>query len=312
MDILQDMRVFVRVVEAGSFTGAANGMDTTPGQASRAVSDLEAHLRTRLLNRTTRRIALTEAGERYYDHCMQILPLIEQAEAEACDAHARPFGKLRVRSPVGFGQHYLIKAIGAYQMLYPEVKVRLTLANGTPDFIEDGSDVAIVGALALSDSELISQKIGSAFSIVCASRTYIEAHGVPHKPDDLEAHSCIHLNTPEFPVNVWTFDGPNGKESVRLRPAALEVNTPEALATGVREGLGIGLIPVYSAISGLRNGELAWVLPEYRSQEMGLYAMYPSRQYVDAKIRTWVDYLRDTLPATLKADQQAARRFTQR
>ncbi|SFU26471.1 LysR family transcriptional regulator [Paraburkholderia aspalathi] len=312
MDILQDMRVFVRVVETGSFMAAANGMDTTPGKTSRAVSDLEAHLRTRLLNRTTRRIALTEAGERYYDHCMQILALIEQAEAEAGDAHARPFGKLRVRTPVGFGQHYLIKAIGAYQKLYPEVKVRLTLANGTPDFIEDGCDVAIVEALALSDSELISQKVGSAFSIVCASRTYIEAHGVPHKPDDLEAHSCIHLNTPEFPMNAWTFDGPNGKESVRFRPAVLEVNTPEALATGVREGLGIGLIPIYSAISGLRNGELAWVLPEYRSQEIGLYAMYPSRQYVDAKIRTWVDYLRDTMPATLAADQEAARRFTQR
>ncbi|WP_408250248.1 substrate binding domain-containing protein [Paraburkholderia xenovorans] len=128
--------------------------------------------------------------------------------------HARPCGKLRVRTPVGFGQHYLIKAIGAYQQLYPEVKVRLTLANGTPDFIEDGCDVAIVGALALSDSQLISQKIGSAFSIVCASRTYIETHGVPHKPDDLEAHSCIHLNTPESPMNVWSFAGPNGEESI--------------------------------------------------------------------------------------------------
>jgi DNA-binding transcriptional LysR family regulator len=301
----------VRIVEAGGFTAAANSMDATPGVASRAVSDLEAHLRTRLLNRTTRRIALTEAGERYYDHCMQILALIEQAEAEAGDAHARPFGKLRVRTPVGFGQHYLIKAIGAYQKLYPEVKVRLTLANGMPDFIEDGCDVAIVAALALSDSELVSQKVGSAFSIVCASRTYIEAHGVPHKPDELEAHSCIHLNTPEFPMNVWSFEGPNGEESIRLRPGLLEVNTPEALVTGVREGLGIGLIPIYSAISGLRNGELAWVLPEYRSQEMGLYAMCLSRQYVDAKIRTWVDYLRDTMPATLAADQEAASRFIQ-
>jgi DNA-binding transcriptional LysR family regulator len=312
VDILQSMRIFVRVVEAGSFTTAANGMDLTPGQVSRAVSELEGHLRTRLLNRTTRRIALTEAGDGYYEHCMQILALIEEAEAEAGDAHARPFGKLRVRTPVGFGQHYLIKAIGAYQKLYPEVKVRLTLANGIPDFIEDGCDVAIVGALALSNSDLISQKVGSAYSIVCASRSYIDAHGAPHAPDDLEAHSCIQLNTPEFPSNVWTFDGPNGEVSVRCRPALLEVNTPEALATGVREGLGIGLIPIYSAIDGLRNGELAWVLPEYKSQEMGLYAMYPSRKYVDAKIRTWVDYLMDTIPATLAADQEAARRFSQR
>jgi DNA-binding transcriptional LysR family regulator len=311
MDILNNMRIFVRVVEAGSFTTAANRMDATPGQTSRAVSDLETHLRTRLLNRTTRRIALTEAGERYYEHCMQILADIEVAEAEAGNAHARPFGKLKVRSPVGFGQHYLIKAIGAYQKQYPDVKVQLTLANGLPDFIEDGCDVAIVGTLALVDSELISQKFGSAFNIVCASRSYIEAHGLPHNPDDLVGHTCIHLNTPEFPTNVWTFDGPKGKECVQLRPASLEVNTPEALATGVREGLGIGLIPYYSAISGLSDGELAWLLPEYKSQEMGLYAMYASRRYVDAKIRTLVDYLKDTMPVTLTTDQEAARRFAQ-
>lgn len=312
MDTLQNMRVFVRVVESGSFTAAAMSLDFTTAYTSRAISDLERRLRTRLLNRTTRRVAMTEAGERYFQHCVQILAHVEQAEAEAGKAHARPSGKLRVRGPVGFGQHYLIKAIGGYQRRYPDVKVQLTLAHGSADLVDEGFDMAIVAAVSLSDSALISQRIGSAFSIACASPAYLDAHGTPKTPAELVEHACIYLNTPEFAMNVWTFDGPGGTQTVRLRPAMLEVNTPEALAASVREGLGIGLIPVYSAIGGLRNGELAWVLPDCLSQHMGLYAMYPSRQYVDAKIRTWVDYLRDTMPSIMAADQDAARSFAQR
>lgn len=309
MDTLQNMRVFIRVAESGSFTAAALSLDSTTAHTSRAISDLERRLRTRLLNRTTRRVALTEAGERYFHHCVQILAHVEQAEAEAGRAHARPSGKLRVRAPVGFGQHYLIKAIGGYQHRFPEVRIQLTLAQGSLDLVDEGYDMAIVAAVALSDSTLISQKIGTAFSIACASPVYLDAHGIPQDPDDLLDHRCVHLNTPEFPMSAWTFDGPDGEKSVRLRPAMLEVNTPEALAACVREGLGVGLIPIYSAIDGLCNGELAWVLPEYKSQQMGLYAMYPSRQYVDAKIRTWVDYLKDTIPTSMAADQGAARRF---
>jgi DNA-binding transcriptional LysR family regulator len=124
MDTLQSMRAFVRVVEAGSFTGAAQHLNTTIAYASRAVSDLEAHLRTRLLNRTTRRIALTEAGERYLHRCAQILAYVDQAEAEAGDAHARPSGKLRVHATTSFGQHYVVPAVGRYQQLYPRCRRR--------------------------------------------------------------------------------------------------------------------------------------------------------------------------------------------
>ncbi len=252
---------------------------------------------------------MTEAGARYFQHCRQILAHVDQAEAEAARAHARPSGKLRVRAPIGFGQHYLIKAIGEYQRRYPDVRVQLTLAHGSVDLVDEGYDVAIAAAIALSDSALISQRIGAAFSIACASPAYLDAHGIPQDPGDLLEHTCIHLNTPEFPMNVWTFGGPDGEQTIRLRPAMLEVNTPEALAAGVRESLGIGLIPIYSAIGGLRNGELAWILPEYKSQQMGVYAMYPSRQYVDAKIRTWVDYLKSTMPAIMATDQDAVRPF---
>jgi len=309
MDTLQNMRVFVRVVEAGSFTGAAQYLNTTTAYASRAVSDLEAHLRTRLLNRTTRRIALTEAGERYLQRCEQILAYVDQAEAEASDAHARPSGKLKVHAMTSFGQHYVVPAVGRYQQRYPEVHVELTLAQRMPDLLDEGFDVSLALATDLPDSGLVSQRLGSAFSIACASPAYLEQRGVPQTPADLAQHTCMQLVTPIFPPDKWTFDGPNGDETVALGPTTFQVNVAEAMAAAACAGIGVGLIPLYSAIRWLRSGELVWLLPEYTAQTMNLYALYPSRQYLDAKIRTWVEFLRDELPSTLAADQAELRRF---
>ena len=220
MDTLQNMRVFVRVVEAGSFTGAAQHLNTTTAYASRAVSDLEAHLRTRLLNRTTRRIALTEAGERYLQRCEQILAYVDQAEAEASDAHARPSGKLKVHAMTSFGQHYVVPAVGRYQKRYPDVHIELTLAQRVPDLLDEGYDVvARAGAPDLPDSGLVSQRLGSAFSIACASPAYLERHGVPQDacptwPPYLPANGHadfpdrrMDLRRPERPGNLRTRRG---------------------------------------------------------------------------------------------------------
>jgi DNA-binding transcriptional LysR family regulator len=309
MDTLQNMRVFVRVVEAGSFTGAAQQLNTTTAYASRAVSDLEAHLRTRLLNRTTRRIALTEAGERYLQRCEQILAYVDEAEAEAGHAQAQPAGKLKIHAMTSFGQHYVVPAVGAYQQLYPDVSVELTLAQRMPDLLDEGYDVALVLATDLPDSGFVSQRIASAFSIACAAPAYLERHGVPKTPSDLAGHTCLQLVTPVFPTAQWQFSGPDGEETINLGAASFQVNVAEAMAVSVREGMGIGLLPIYSAIGGLRSGELVWILPEYKSQEMNVYAMYPSRQYLDAKIRTWVELLRERLPVTLANDQAELRKF---
>ena len=309
MDTLQNMRVFARVVEAGSFTGAAQHLNTTTAYCSRAVSDLEAHLRTRLLNRTTRRIALTEAGERYLQRCEQILAYVEQAEAEAGDAHARPSGRLKVHAMSSFGLHYVVPAVGRYQQRYPDVQIELTLAQRVPDLLDEGYDVSLTLATDLPDSGLVSQRLGSAFSIVCASPDYLERRGVPQVPSDLTRHTCLQMVTPIYPLNEWIFDGPNGTESVTFSAPTFQVNVAEAMALAIREGMGVGLIPIYSAISGLRSGELVWVLPEYSSQEMNVYALYASRQYLDAKIRTWVEFMRDELPSTLATDQAELRRF---
>jgi DNA-binding transcriptional LysR family regulator len=309
MDTLQNMRVFVRVVEAGSFTGAAQHLNTTTAYASRAVSDLEAHLRTRLLNRTTRRIALTEAGERYLQRCEQILAYVDQAEAEAGDAHARPSGKLKVHAMTSFGQHYVVPAVGHYQQRYPDVHVELTLAQRMPDLLDEGYDVALVLATDLPDSGFVSQRFASVSSIAVASSSYLEKRGVPQKPTDLVNHTCLQMVTPVFPTAQWQFVGPDGDTTIDLGPATFQVNVAEAMAVAVREGMGIGLLPVYSAINGLRSGELQWILPEYKSQEMNVFAVYPSRQYLDAKIRTWVELVRESVPTTLARDLAELRQF---
>jgi DNA-binding transcriptional LysR family regulator len=306
MDTLQKMRVLVRVVEAGSFTAAAQHLNTTTAYASRAVSDLEARLRTRLLNRTTRRIALTEAGQRYLHRCEEILACVDEAEAEASDAQARPSGKLKVHAMTGIGQHCVVPAVGRYQLRYPEVKVELTLAQREPDLIDEGYDVALVLAAELPDSGLISQRLGSTFSIVCASPAYLESNGVPSAPADLAAHTCLHTVTTIFPTHEWVFQGPHGRETFAPGTAKFCVNVAEALAVAVGEGMGIGLLPFYSAASGLRNGELVQILPEYTSQHTNVYAVYPSRQYLDAKIRTWVEFLRDEVPGMLTHEYQEA------
>ncbi|ALK30332.1 LysR family transcriptional regulator [Burkholderia plantarii] len=310
MDTLQNMRVFVRVVDAGSFTAAAQQLNSTTAYASRAVSDLEAHLRTRLLNRTTRRIALTEAGERYLQRCEQILAYVDQAEAEAGDAHARPSGKLRIHSMTSLGQHYAVPMIARYRQRYPEVQVDLTLAQRLPDLLDEGFDVSVVVDRHLPDSGLVSQRLGETFNVACASVDYLERHGVPQRPQDLDAHACLGMMAPGFVWDEWKFVGPAGEEHFPVTQPSFCVNVAEALSAAIREGMGVGVLPLYTAIAGLRAGHFVRVMPEYRSHVMNIYALYPSRQYLDAKIRTWVDFMRESLPATIEADIETLQRYT--
>ncbi|MDE1180573.1 LysR family transcriptional regulator [Paraburkholderia sp.] len=303
MDTFHNMRVFLRVVDAGSFTGAAQRLHSTTAQVSRSVSDLESHLRTRLLNRTTRRLALTEAGERYLHRCEQILACVDQAEGEAADSHARPSGKLKVHAMTSFGQHYLIPAINAYQQRYPDVRVELTLSHHLPDLIEEGFDISLTVAAGLPDSSLVSQQLGSGFSIACASPDYLRARGVPLTPAELREHTCLQMVTTVFAADTWRFDGPNGEETFSPSNTAFRINNAEALAVAVSKGMGVGVVPIYSAIAGLRSGELVRILPDYVSQRMTIHALYPSRQYVDSKVRTWVEFLREYLPVVLDNDK---------
>lgn len=296
------MRVFARVVDSGSFTAAANALGLSTAQVSRVVSDLEGHLQARLLHRTTRRLALTETGERYLQRCREILVDVDEAEAEANGAHLRPRGRLRVHSLTGLGQQHLIPLISRYGELYPEVYVELTLAQRQPDILEEGQDVVITRDRELPDSEFVAQTLGTIYSVLCASPAYLARHGTPHSVEDLREHRCLRLQDPTFPEG-WAFAENDESSVIRPRDTFM-VNVAEALAGAARAGMGVCLLPGYVAAPALRQGELVRLLPERRLHVRQIYALYPSRRFLDAKIRTWVEFLKEELPQAFAADER--------
>ncbi|WP_207004811.1 LysR family transcriptional regulator [Trinickia mobilis] len=303
MDTIRNMKAFVAVAETSSFTKAAHQLSTTLPVISRWISELEGHLRTRLLNRTTRRVALTEAGQRYLERCREILASVAAAEAEASDARAIPAGTLRIHAMSSIGQNYVIPAIAAYQACYPEVTVDLTLTQGVPDLLEEGYDVAIrLSRDALPDSNLVSHHLGAIRTVLCAAPRYLEVHGTPRTVKDLARHSCLQLALPMFASDRWLLIGPDGEREFQLPASRFKVNMPDAMAVALHEGMGIGTLPTLAIRSALRAGSLVRVLPDYHLQELNVYAVYASRQYLDAKIRTWVQFVREWITDAIRAD----------
>ena len=302
MDTINQMRIFVRVVEMRTFTGAADSIETSPGAVSRAVSELEQHLRTRLLNRTTRKVALTPIGAVYFERCKHILAEIERAEEEAGNAHQRPLGKLQVHSFTGFGQYYVLPAVKEYRKLYPEVEVDLTLSHLVPKLYEGTSDVAVVATSSfLPDSEVVSHLLGTSFSVLCASPEYLKSSGRPQAPGELASYECLILDTPAFPAYEWLLETPKGTQSMKVS-GPVKLNTVESMAAATRASMGIGVLPVYAALDGLADGSLVRILPEYTLQKMNIFALNPSRKYTDARTRTWIEFLRDYLPTATARD----------
>ncbi|NMM04283.1 LysR family transcriptional regulator [Paraburkholderia sp. RP-4-7] len=305
MDILKNMKVFVRVAETGSFTAAARLSDIATGQVSRIISDLEVHLRSRLLNRTTRKVVLTDAGQRYLHRCKDILALVDLSEAEAAQANSEPVGVLRVHAPLSFGQVYVVPALTRYLEANPMVSAELTLSQRIPDLLHDGYDVSLrIAGDALPDSALVSAKICDMPCVLCAAPAYIERRGVPHGIEDLAAHACLPLVTPHLAVESWTFLGEEGQVDVKLPTARLRTNSADALAVALTEGLGIGVLPMLSALPALRSGALVRILDDYRLQSTSVFAIYASRQYLDRKIRTWIDFLRDFVDVALAGNME--------
>jgi DNA-binding transcriptional LysR family regulator len=312
MDTLRNMKIFVEVAEAGSFTAAAQQLDTTTGYVSRSVSELEAHLRTRLLNRTTRRIALTEAGERYLSRCLAILESVTQAELEASEAHARPAGTLKVHAMSSIGQNYVVPAVAAFQERFPAVTVDLVLSQNVPDLLEDGFDVALrVSPGALPDSNYISHQLGTVRSVLCASPSYLDVHGVPESVEDLSHHMCLQVAIPIFPADRWTLIGPDGAREFPLPNTRFRVNLPDAMAAALHEEMGIGALPALTVRSAFRHRTLVRVLPEYYLQELNIYVVYASRQYLDAKIKAWVEFAKEWIADALQEDSVAFRKPAQ-
>jgi DNA-binding transcriptional LysR family regulator len=299
------MRIFAQIAVSGGYAAASRKLNLGTAVLSRSVVQLEEHMGVRLLNRTTRNVSLTEAGERYLRNCLKILASIEEAEAEAGAATREISGCLRVHAMSSFGHDLVLPASLRYQRQFPKVRVELTLSGEVPDMIEGGYDTSIVLAPELPSSGLVSVRLGAINGVICASPSYIRECGQPKSPKDLSSHSCLLLTTPVFPSDRWVFEGPDSSYSVDIGEIRFTANTPEALAPAVASGLGIGLMPVSAALPKLMSGELVRVLPEHAVQPVNVYVLYQSRRFLDAKIRAWVDLLREGLPAVLAGYDEA-------
>ncbi|MGE7955671.1 LysR family transcriptional regulator [Pseudomonas sp. NPDC089530] len=301
MDLHHCMNTFVRVAQTGSFTAAANALDLSTAQVSRLVSDLEQYLQARLLQRTTRRISLTEAGERFLPRARQMLDDMAEATHEARGAHVEPSGRLRVHSLNGFGV-LMTPLIARYCERYPKVVFELTLSQRNPDPLEEGQDVVISIGAELDDSQFVAQPIGQIYSVVCASKGYLQRHGVPAHPSQLPADHCLRLLDPPY-GEEWIFS--DGAETWQVRPGkTFRCNVAESMAHATEAGVGISLLPFYAVTRFLREGSVVRLLGDYRLRQRHVYALYPSRRFLDAKVKTWVDFLKVELPRLL-AEQES-------
>lgn len=300
--VLHAMTAFVRVVDAGSFTAAASQLELTTAQISRLVTDLEKRLQIKLLQRTTRRLALTGEGERYLAQARTILELVEEAENMAAESSVQPSGRLRLLCMTSFGNRYVVPLVAKYCTLFPKVTVEYSTSQDMPDLLAEGTDVSIYLAQHLPDSALVSQQLGTTFGVLCAAPQYLADHGAPTHPKELDNHACLRLVNPSL-TPQW--DLINGEDTSTIRPTGPIVgDIPEVVLHGVESALGIAMLPAYVVVDALKAGRLVHVLPGWKSPEIGVYLLRPSRRYVDAKTRHWIELVKTDLTAALDLDAE--------
>lgn len=289
MDRISAMQVFAKVVELGSFARAAERLELSTSAVSRQVADLEAHLDTRLLNRTTRKISLTEPGRAYHERCVQLLADVEEAELAAQAGRASARGTLRVTCSVNFGLHHIAPLLGAFQKKHPGVRLDISLSDRMVDIVEEGFDLAIRIGESRSTS-VIARKLGETRMVCCAAPAYLAKHGTPKTPEQLAPHNCLiyeYLN----PRNEWRFTGRDGREHRARVFGTTQTNNGDLLASVAAQGLGICCEPDFIVAAHLASGKLKRVLPAFDGPISSIHAVYSSRRYLSAKVRAFVDFL---------------------
>lgn len=288
MDRFLEMQTFRAVVDAGSFVRAAEALDLSKAAVSRHVGDLETRLGVRLLQRTTRRLSLTEEGKVFYARCKELLADVDEAEAEITSRSGSASGLVRVNAPVTFGIRHLAPLWGEFRARHPQVVLDVTLTDRVVDLVEEGYDLAIRIA-TLASSTLISKRLASTRMMLCASPGYLAARGVPRQPADLADHAVISYSYWST-RDEWHFDGPAGGVSVKTSPC-VHTNSGDTCRAMALAHQGVILQPSFLVAEDVAAGTLVELMPEFRSLEMGIYAVYPTRKHVSPKVRVLIDFL---------------------
>ena len=285
---MDDREAFFEVVDAQGFSAAARRLDTTPASVSRRVKALEQRLGVRLLQRTTRKLALTEAGERYAREARKLLHDLDELEQELIAEAREPAGELRILAPMSFGQRCLAPLIAGYAIAHPALRVSLMLEDRETDLIDESADLAIrIGYPA--DSSMVARPIMPIHRHVCAAPAYLERRGAPATPGELLDHDCLHYSLISE-REEWMFESDEGTQTLAISGRFCS-NNGDVLAQAAIEGLGIALLPDFLVEDALADGRLVKLLETYERTPFTLFALYPSRRLVPAKTRSFLDYL---------------------
>ena len=289
MDQLDAMTVFRRVVELNGFSAAARDLRLSTAVVSKQIAQLEERLHARLLNRTTRRLSLTEAGRVYLDYCIRILDEVAEAERAVSQQAGTPRGLLRVNAPMSFGIARLAPLLPDFLHRYPEITVDLGLDDRIVDVLQEGWDLAVRIA-DLPDSSLIARRLANSRRVVVASPDYLARVGVPRRPAELAGHRCLIYSYQSAREDVWRFAGADGPESVRVA-GCLRTNNGDVLSAAAMAGTGIALLPLFIVDEALRQGRLVPLLEGWDAGGSGIFAVYPAGRHLSPKVRAFADFL---------------------
>lgn len=292
MDKLESMRAFAQVVEAGGFAAAARQMDLSRSQVNKLVLNLEEHLQTQLLQRTTRKVSPTDAGRAYYDRCLAILADLEAAELALTRLHQEPRGSLRINAPMTFGTLHLAPLVVEFMAQYPELHVELVLNDRRIDPIEEGFDITIRIAAQPPGSGLIAHRLAPCPLVVCAAPGYLQQRGTPTHPVELKQHNCLHYGH-RAQDNSWTLVG-DEPHTVTIN-GPLCCNNGEVLRAAALEGLGIVILPSFIVEKDLKAERLQPILADYPPPTINIYALYPVNRHLSAKVTRLVEFLAEKI-----------------
>jgi DNA-binding transcriptional LysR family regulator len=282
------MHIFTHVAEASGFTAASARLGLSRAAVSKHIAQLEAHLGGQLLQRTTRRVSLTEIGQAYYQRCKQILEDIDDAECLVTGLNSEPRGTLRLNVPMTFGIKQIAPLMNRLITQFPRLSIDLSLNDRLVDVVDEGYDL-VIRIAALKESNLIARRLAPSRHILCAAPGYLDQHGRPENADDLTRHPCLRY-TYTSNSNEWRLLKDRVEHRVRIKGPLL-VNNGDALCTAAEHGAGITLLPTFIAGDSIRNGKLEVVLPDYDCPELGIFAVYSSRRHQSAKVRALIDFL---------------------
>lgn len=298
MDSLAGMRLFNQVVEDGSFTSAGKKLGLAPSSVSRQVSALEKQLGARLLNRTTRKVSLTEAGALYVERTRRILTEIDETNDAVGAMQAAPRGTLKLNVPVVFGRRYIVPNMPEFLALYPDVSIELNVTDHYVDLIEEGADLAIrIGGT--SQLSFVARKLATMHRVLCASPAYLEKHGEPKHPNDLATHNCLRYRHRPGEV-AWRFANDYGSYEIQVE-GNFAANNAGSIASAAIAGMGLALLPVWMVGREIHRGQLKEVLPEYSAEIADfaneVFAVYPHARHLSAKVRAYIDFIAEKFKA---------------